>query len=44
LLRRGRKDEGHAEFEKAVARAPGRRLTEQGFATTSAGKTTLGAP
>ncbi len=31
LLRRGRKDEAHAEFEKAVARTPGRRLTEQGF-------------
>src|SRR5580765_1866047 len=35
LLRRGRKDEAHAEFEKAVARTPGRRLTEQGFEATS---------
>jgi tetratricopeptide (TPR) repeat protein len=40
LLRRGRKDEAHAEFEKAVARTPGRRLTEQGFAATSASKST----
>jgi tetratricopeptide (TPR) repeat protein len=38
LLRRGRKDEAHAEFEKAVARTPGRRLTEQGFVATSAAK------
>jgi tetratricopeptide (TPR) repeat protein len=38
LLRRGRKDEAHAEFEKAVARAPGRRLTEQGFEATSVSK------
>ncbi len=38
LLRRGRKDEAHAEFEKAVARTPGRRLTEQGFDSTLAGK------
>jgi len=34
LLRRGRKDQAHAEFEKAVARTPGRRLTEQGFEAT----------
>jgi hypothetical protein len=40
LLRRGRKDEAHAEFEKAVARTPGRRLTEQGFAATFTSKTT----
>lgn len=39
LLRRGRKDEAHDEFRKAVARTPGRRLAEQGFATTSAGCT-----
>jgi tetratricopeptide (TPR) repeat protein len=39
LLRRGRKDEAHAEFEKALARTPGRRLAEQGFETTSGGKT-----
>ena len=38
LLRRGRKDEAHAEFEKAVARTPGRRLTEQGFESTLASK------
>jgi hypothetical protein len=38
LLRRGRKDEAHAEFENAVARAPGRRLTEQGFEATSVSK------
>ena len=42
LLRRGRKDEAHAEFEKAVARTPGRRLTEQGFAATSVSKTIVG--
>jgi tetratricopeptide (TPR) repeat protein len=40
LFRRGRKDEAHAEFEKAVARTPGRRLTEQGFNATF--KTTQG--
>jgi len=38
LLRRSRKDEAHTEFEKAVARTPGRRLTEQGFESTLAGK------
>jgi tetratricopeptide (TPR) repeat protein len=38
LLRRGRTDEAHAEFEKAVARTPGRRLTEQGFVASSASK------
>ena len=42
LLRRGRKDEAHAEFEKGVARTPGRRLTAQGFEATSANKTSLG--
>lgn len=42
LLRRGRKDEARTEFAKAVARTPGRRLTEQGFAATSAGKSTQG--
>jgi hypothetical protein len=40
LLRRGRKDEAHAEFEKAVARTPGRRLTDQGFTATSGIKPT----
>jgi len=39
LLRRDRKDAAHAEFEKAVARTPGRRLSKQGFEATSAGKT-----
>lgn len=38
LLRRARKDEAHVEFEKAVARTPGRRLTEQGFESTLASK------
>jgi hypothetical protein len=38
LLRRTRKDEAHVEFEKAIARTPGRRLTEQGFETTLASK------
>jgi hypothetical protein len=42
LLRRGRKDEAHAEFEKAVARTPGRRLTEQGFEATFTSKTAQG--
>jgi hypothetical protein len=40
LLRHSRKDEAHAEFEKAVARTPGRRLTEQGF-TATAGRSTV---
>ena len=44
LLRRGRKDEAHAEFEKAVARTPGRRLTEVGFAATAGKKTIVGLP
>lgn len=42
LFRRGRKDEAHAEFEKAVARTPGRRLSEQGFEATSASRTARG--
>jgi len=42
LLRRDRKDEARAEFEKALARTPGRRLTEQGFEATSASKTSRG--
>ena len=37
LLRHSRKAEAHAEFEKALARTPGRRLSEQGFAAASAG-------
>jgi tetratricopeptide (TPR) repeat protein len=36
LFRRGRKDEARAEFEKALARTPGRRLAMQGSA--AAGK------
>lgn len=44
LVRRGRKDEAHAEFEKAVARTPGRRLTEQGFEATFTSKTARGLP
>lgn len=40
LLRRGRKNEAHTEFEKAVARTPGRRLTDQGFVATSGIKPT----
>ena len=36
LLRRGRKGEARAEFEKALARTPGRRLATQGSA--AAGK------
>jgi tetratricopeptide (TPR) repeat protein len=37
LLRHGRKDEARAEFEKALARTPGRSLAAQGFAAASAG-------
>jgi tetratricopeptide (TPR) repeat protein len=40
LFRRGRKDEAHAEFEKAIARAPGRRLTVQGLGVTLTSKST----
>jgi tetratricopeptide (TPR) repeat protein len=42
LLRRGRKDGAHAEFEKALVLTPGRRLAEQGFETTSGSKTSRG--
>ena len=35
LLRRGRKDEARAEFEKALARTPGRRPAVQGLAAAS---------
>jgi Flp pilus assembly protein TadD len=42
LLRRGRKEEAHAEFERAVARTPGRRLTDQGFAATAGSKPLVG--
>jgi len=34
LLRHGRKAEAHAEFEKALAGTPGRRLAQQGFQAT----------
>ena len=37
LLRHNRKDEARAEFGKALARTPGRRLSAQGFAAASAG-------
>lgn len=37
LLRHGRKDEARAEFEKALARTPGRSLAAQGFSAASAG-------
>ena len=37
LLRRGKKDEARAEFEKALARTPGRRLAAQGLEAASAG-------
>jgi tetratricopeptide (TPR) repeat protein len=43
LLRRGRKDEAHAEFEKALARTPGRRLAAQGFEDTSASAASRGS-
>lgn len=36
LVRRGRKEEARTAFEKAVARTPGRRLSEQGLAATVA--------
>jgi tetratricopeptide (TPR) repeat protein len=42
LVRRGRKDEAHSEFEKALASTPGRRLAEQGFELTSGSKITRG--
>ena len=37
LLKRGRKIEAREEFERAVARNPGRRLAVQGLAATSSG-------
>jgi tetratricopeptide (TPR) repeat protein len=42
LLRRGRKDEAHSEFEKALARTPGRRLAAQGFDATAQSKSNAG--
>ena len=38
LLRRGRKDEAHQAFRKALTLTPGRRLAEQGFAASATGK------
>jgi tetratricopeptide (TPR) repeat protein len=35
LVRRDRKSEAHTEFERALARTPGRRLAERGFESTS---------
>ncbi|HEV7744771.1 MAG TPA: hypothetical protein VGO56_07225 [Pyrinomonadaceae bacterium] len=37
LLWRGRKDEARDEFKKALARTPGRRMSEQGLAACSKG-------
>jgi tetratricopeptide (TPR) repeat protein len=37
LMRQGRKDEARAEFQKALARTPGRRLAAEGLAAASAG-------
>jgi tetratricopeptide (TPR) repeat protein len=37
LLRHGKKDEARGEFEKALARTPGRRLAEQGLGAATAG-------
>jgi tetratricopeptide (TPR) repeat protein len=44
LLRRDRKAAAHAEFEKAIARTPGRRLSEQGFGATSVSKISQPSP
>jgi tetratricopeptide (TPR) repeat protein len=38
LLRQGRKAEAHAEFERALARTPGRRLVEQGLEQSAGGR------
>jgi tetratricopeptide (TPR) repeat protein len=35
LVRRGRKEEAHSEFERALASTPGRRLAEQGLKKTA---------
>ena len=37
LLRRGRNKDAQAQFKKAIAQTPGRRLAEQGFITSSGG-------
>ncbi|HEX3102088.1 MAG TPA: hypothetical protein VHQ01_09865, partial [Pyrinomonadaceae bacterium] len=39
LLRRGRKNEAHNEFKKAVALTPGRRLAEKGLADSATAAT-----
>lgn len=44
LQRRGRKDEAHKEFEKALARTPGRRMALQGFAAGATGGTLQPSP
>ncbi len=44
LLRRGRKDEARAEFKKALARTPGRRMAEQGLTAVSADTTSQTVP
>jgi tetratricopeptide (TPR) repeat protein len=44
LLRHGRKDEAHSEFEKALASTPGRRLAEQGLESASGSKINRGLP
>lgn len=43
LLRRGRRAEARAEFEKALTRTPGRRLPGHGFDATSAGAAPQGS-
>jgi len=40
LLRRDRKDEARAEFERALASTPGRRLAKEGLVSASTGKIT----
>jgi tetratricopeptide (TPR) repeat protein len=44
LLRHDRTDEARAEFEKALARTPGRRLAEQGLAAASAATASKSEP
>jgi hypothetical protein len=43
LLRRGRQAEAHAQFEKALARTPGRRLARKGLEVSSVGLPSLAA-
>lgn len=42
LLRRGRKDEAHSQFERALASTPGRRRAEEGLRNTSGSKVAQG--